>query len=80
MLDRPGLEPRSYECYRVAETGFDRLSPYREVAFRAPFSLRQSGGAEYLCALARRRGHRTAVPSRQTRWVRPQVHRQHRAT
>ena len=28
VLDRPGLEARSCECYRVVKTEFDRLLPY----------------------------------------------------
>jgi len=28
VLDRPGLESRSCECYRVVKTEFDRLLPY----------------------------------------------------
>jgi CRP-like cAMP-binding protein len=28
VLDRPGLEERSCECYRVVKTEFDRLLPY----------------------------------------------------
>jgi CRP-like cAMP-binding protein len=28
VLDRPGLETRSCECYRVVKTEFDRLLPY----------------------------------------------------
>src|ERR1700681_828309 len=28
VLDRPGLEPRSCECYQVVKTEFDRLLPY----------------------------------------------------
>jgi Mn-dependent DtxR family transcriptional regulator len=28
VLDRPGLEARSYECYQVVKTEFDRLLPY----------------------------------------------------
>ena len=28
VLDRPGLENRSCECYQVVRTEFDRLLPY----------------------------------------------------
>jgi hypothetical protein len=28
VLDRPGLEARSCECYQVVKTEFDRLLPY----------------------------------------------------
>jgi hypothetical protein len=28
VLDRPGLETRSCECYQVVKTEFDRLLPY----------------------------------------------------
>ena len=28
VLDRPGVEARSCECYRVVKTEFDRLLPY----------------------------------------------------
>ena len=28
VLDRPGLEARSSECYQVVKTEFDRLLPY----------------------------------------------------
>lgn len=28
VLDRPGLEARSCECYPVVKTEFDRLLPY----------------------------------------------------
>lgn len=28
VIDRPGLEARSCECYRVVKAEFDRLLPY----------------------------------------------------
>jgi Mn-dependent DtxR family transcriptional regulator len=28
VLDRPGVEARSCECYQVVKTEFDRLLPY----------------------------------------------------
>jgi hypothetical protein len=30
VLDRPNLEARSCECYRVVKMEFDRLLPYGE--------------------------------------------------
>ncbi len=32
VLDRPGLEAQSCECYQVVKTEFDRLLPYDDVA------------------------------------------------
>ena len=29
VLDRPGVEARSCECYQVVKTEFDRLLPYK---------------------------------------------------
>ena len=31
VLDRPGLEARSCECYQVVKTEFDRLLPYKSI-------------------------------------------------
>jgi Mn-dependent DtxR family transcriptional regulator len=36
VLDRPGLEKRCCECYRVVKSEMERLLPYAEFDQRAP--------------------------------------------